>query len=227
LDQNVRKKLNEIRQKQLESDRNPQASEPATASGNKSLKVAALGGVAAGFIAAWLIISLLPADNGDLVAQRSSVAIYENDIRGASQTIEQLNDRVELLTESISSLESELTQAMALLELNYKIGKPAITDQGNPEQADEKPESTLANSKTLEPTDSTATSDKTFKPTHIVKTRLNLRSSASLDDEPIGVLTTGTEVSYIDEANGWYYVDTEQLGKGWCAAEFLSALSSP
>jgi len=227
LDQNVRNKLNEIRQKQLESENNLQANKPSTATSNKPLKIVALGGVAAGFIAAWLMNSFLSNENVDLIAQKSRVAIYENEIREANKTIEQLNDRVVLLTETISNLEDEPTQAMGLVELNNKIEKTTITDQGKSELADEKPASTLATSLTLEITDSTATSDTALIPTHVVKTRLNLRKSTSMDDAPIGVLSTGTEVRYINEENGWYYVDTELLGEGWCASKYLSPLSSP
>lgn len=161
----------------------------------------ALGGVATGFLAAWLIISFLSTENTDLIALKARVAIYENEIREANKTIEQLNDHVELLAKSTSSLEAE--------------------------PADEKPASTLATSLTLEVTDSTATSGTALIPTHVVKTRLNLRKSTSLDDAPIGVLSTGTEVRHIDEENGWYYVDTELLGKGWCASKYLLPLSSP
>ena len=201
MDQNVRNKLNEIRQKRLESENDLQANEPSTSSSDKPLKIVALGGVATGFIAAWLMNSFLSTENADLIAQKSRVAIYENEIREANKTIEQLNDRVDMLAKSISSLEAE--------------------------PADGKPASTLATSRTPEVTDSTATRDTALIPTHVVKTRLNLRKSTSLDDAPIGVLSTGTEVRYINEEKGWYYVDTELLGKGWCASEYLSPLSSP
>ena len=227
MDQNVRKKLNEIRQKQLESDIDLQANEPSTASGNKSLKIAALGGVVAGFIAAWFMNSFLSKDNVDPIAQSTRVAIYENDIRVANETIEQLNDRVELLAESISDLEAEITQAMGLVELNKETEKTTITDQGDPEPDDEKPVTTPAEPLASNSADSAARSDNAFKPTHTVRTKLNLRPSTSLDDQPIGVLSAGTEVRFIDEANGWYYVDTEQFGIGWCASEYLSPLSSP
>jgi hypothetical protein len=227
LDQNVRQKLNEIRQKQLEPDTNPETKEQSTASGNKSLNIAALGGVAAGFIAAWLMNSFLSNDNDDLITQSSRVAIYGNDIREANKTLEQLNDRVVLLTESISGLEAELTQAIGLVETNKETETITITDQGGPEADDEKPVTTPAEPQVSGLADSPAISDQAFKPTHTVRTKLNLRPSTSLDDEPIGVLSAGTEVRYLDEENGWYYVDTEQFGIGWCASEYLSPLSSP
>jgi len=227
LDQNVRNKLNEIRQKHLESNTSLQANKPSTTSKDKSLKIAVLGGIAVGFIIAWLMNSLFSTEDVNLIAQNSRVAIHENQIRRANETIEQLTDRVELLTKSISSLGAQLTQVMELIEPNNKIVKTTFTNQDASKPADGKPVSTMANSQASGVADSAAKSDKTFIPTHVVNARLNLRTSISLDDAPIGVLSTGTEVSYIDEANGWYYVDTEQHGQGWCASEYLSPLSSP
>jgi hypothetical protein len=168
---------------------------------------------------------LLSTEDVNLISQNSP--IHESQIREANEAIKQLNDRVELLTKSISSLGAELTQVMELVEANNKIEKTTFTDQDTPEPADEKPVTSMADSQASGVTDSAAKSDNTFIPTHVVKTRLNLRTSISLDDAPIGVLSTGTKVSYIDEANGWYYVDTERLGKGWCASQYLSPLSSP
>jgi len=227
LDQNVRNKLNEIRQKHLESNTNLQTNKPSTTSNEKSLKIAVLGGIAVGFITAWLMNSLFSTEDVNLVAQDSRVAIHEDQIRKANEAIEQLTDRVELLTKSISSLGAELTQVMELVEPNNTIVKTTFTDQDAPKPADGKPVSTVANSQASGVADSAAKIDETFIPTHVVNSRLNLRTSISLDDAPIGVLSTGTEVSYIDEENGWYYVDTEPLGKGWCASEYLSPLSSP
>jgi hypothetical protein len=65
---------------------------------------------------------------------------------------------------------------------------------------------------------------KVFVPTHTVRAKLNLRPSASLDTTPIAVLKVGSEVEYIREANGWYYVNTQSHGKGWCSSEYLSSL---
>ena len=174
MDQNVRNKLNEIRQKQLESYTNLQTVKPSSTASNKSLIIAVLGGVATGFITAWLMNSFLSTESVDLIAQKSRVVFYEDEIRGVNKTIEQLNDRIELLSKSVSSLE---------FELNEKVEKITITDQDIPEPADEKPVSTLAAS---EAADNAAISDKTFIPTHVVKDRLNLRSSTSRDDAPIG-----------------------------------------
>jgi hypothetical protein len=53
---------------------------------------------------------------------------------------------------------------------------------------------------------------------------LNLRPSRSTDNIPIALLVAGTGVKYLDEENGWYFVETERYGEGWCASEYLSPL---
>lgn len=63
-----------------------------------------------------------------------------------------------------------------------------------------------------------------FTPTHTVNAKLNLRPAASLSTTPITVLKVGTYVEYISEIDGWYYVNTESGGKGWCASNYLSSL---
>jgi hypothetical protein len=68
---------------------------------------------------------------------------------------------------------------------------------------------------------------KAFVPTHTVRAKLNLRPYASLKTTPIAVLKVGSEVEYIKEADGWYYVNAQLHGKGWCSSEYLSSLSSP
>lgn len=143
VDQNVRKKLNEIRQKQLESYTNRQAIKSSTSASDKSLIIAVLGGVAAGFTTGWLMNAFLSTEYGNLITQKSRVAFYEYEIRGLNKTIEQLNERVELLTESITALETELTQATGLVELNNKTEKTTITAQGKFETEEEKTASTL------------------------------------------------------------------------------------
>ena len=222
MDQNIRNKLNEIRQKRLESEKNIQANETSSTSNDKPLIIMALSGVATGLIIAWLIYLSLSTDDADLIAQKSRIVIYENEIREANKTIEQLSDRVELLTETISNLEPELVQTNEFMEDNKIAEKMNSTEQEPSEQAREKLQPTTSESQ-----DSAAASAMAFIPTHVVKTRLNLRTSRSVDNTPIGIMNTGTEVRYIDEVNGWYYVDTRQLGKGWCASEYLSPLTSP
>jgi hypothetical protein len=227
LDQNIRNKLNEIRQQQLESNKKLQSSRPDTTASDKSLKIALLGGVAIGFLAAWLMNTLLSTEDVWPLGQDSPMAIHENEIRQANEAIEQLNDRVALLDKSISSLGAVLTQVMELAESDNKMVTTTFTDHAAPKPADEKPLATMANTQAPGVTNRAITDDKAFIPTHVVKTRLNLRTSKSLDEAPIGVLSAGTKVSYIDEENGWYYVDTERFGKGWCASKYLSPMPTP
>ena len=68
----------------------------------------------------------------------------------------------------------------------------------------------------------TPETEKAFIPTHTVKAKLNIRSSSSLNATPIAVLEAGSEVEYISEADGWYYVNTQFRGKGWCSSDYLS-----
>jgi len=68
---------------------------------------------------------------------------------------------------------------------------------------------------------------KAFVPTHTVRANLNLRPSPSLNTTPIAVLKAGSEVEYIKEDDGWYYVNTQLYGKGWCSSKYLTSLSPP
>ena len=75
--------------------------------------------------------------------------------------------------------------------------------------------------------DMTPQAVKAFVPTHTVRANLNLRPSPSLNTTPIAVLKAGSEVDYIKEDDGWYYVNTQLHGKGWCSSKYLTSLSPP
>jgi hypothetical protein len=75
--------------------------------------------------------------------------------------------------------------------------------------------------------DMTPQAVKAFVPTHTVRANLNLRPSPSLNTTPIAVLKAGSEVEYIKEDEGWYYVNTQLHGKGWCSSKYLTSLSPP
>ena len=96
---------------------------------------------------------------------------------------------------------------------------PQIAEPDEPQAANEPNASRSAHM--------TSEAVKAFVPTHTVRARLNLRPSASLNTTPITVLKVGSEVEYIKEADGWYYVNTQLHGKGWCLSEYLSSLSPP
>jgi len=71
----------------------------------------------------------------------------------------------------------------------------------------------------------TSKMDVIFTPTHIVKSRLNLRRSASSKAMSIAVMEAGSKVHYMRESDGWYYVNAPSYGKGWCSSEYLSPLN--
>jgi Bacterial SH3 domain len=154
----------------------------------------------------------------------SVVYLSAFDNNQASQNIDLLNRKLELLDENITGLENKLKGVLALADSSKnRENKRVIT----------------GNQKISELTNSTAAPDATesgvallaletpkraeiFTPTHTVTTNVNLRSSASLDSPPIGVLAKGTKIQKISENDDWYYVNTEEFGKGWCFARYLS-----
>jgi hypothetical protein len=217
----VQKRLDEIKQKQLQMQESIQAARSKAPSKGKSHLVTALMGIAAGVIIAviaWLTNSLLiTKDAGTSVWDLPSTILGKENSK-TDERIDQLNGRVELLEESISRLEMRFDQFME--------SASGGTEQSSSTQMDI-PEDHSDNTVELDTsgiTNSQQEAEITFAPTHTVKTRLNLRPSTSLDEAPIALLGAGTKVRYIDEEDGWYYVDTELHGKGWCASEFLSPL---
>jgi hypothetical protein len=226
---NFGQKLVEIKQKQKRLHENSQA-KIESSSAKKSQYILALGGVVAGLTIAVILLlakMIVVKDNTNLIAPKSVETIHTIEINKTNDNIAQLNERVELITESISDLESILMRIIALTDSNIDVEKKhtSSSKQHIPESADAE----LAFD-TKKPNDSkalhmTPEAVKGFVPTHTIKDRLNLRPSSSFDSTPIAVLKAGSEVEYIKEADGWYYVDTPLHGKGWCSSEYLSPLS--
>jgi len=100
--------------------------------------------------------------------------------------------------------------------LPESIAEPGVS------QAETKPNSSVSGHVHM-----TFKSVKAFVPTHKVSATLNLRPSPSLSTTPIAVLQVGSEVEYIKEDDGWYYVNTQSHGKGWCSSRYLTSLSPP
>jgi hypothetical protein len=221
----VRQRLKEIRQKQLEMQEKGQAVRPSSSSNDKSLYSAALGGVAAGLTIAamiWLAKSLLTTEEPKTIYPNSNTAIHAIEIRRTNEKIQQLTDRIELLTESITTLGIRLNQAMEL------TSSTNATDMKQDNSFQKSIPESASNEFTVDVSDIAHLSpnaEDAFVTTHTVKTRLNLRSSPSLEATTLAILGAGTEVEYIRENDGWYYVNTERHGKGWCASEYL--LPSP
>jgi hypothetical protein len=211
----ARHKIEEVIKKQKWLQEQSHAKTASSSTRDKSQYIIALGGVAAGITIAvivWLAKSIVTTDHNDMSEADKVVTIHTGIIRKSSNNIAELNERVESLTESVSTLEARLTQIMALTDsiAIVETNRAASSLQQIPESAD-------ANS---------AFEGKVFIPTHTVKARVNLRPSASLHTTPIAVLNVGTEVEYISKSDGWYYVNTQSHGKGWCSSDYLSHLSS-
>ena len=222
-------KLDEIKQKQKRSYETLQ-DKIKSSSAKKSQYILALGGVVAGLTIAVILLlakMIVVKDNISLIAPKSAESIHTIEIKKTNDNIAQLNERVELITESISNLESNLMRIIVLTDSNTDVEKvhTSSSKQYIPESVDaelaldmKKPDA----SKVLHMTPDAV---KAFTPTHTVKARINLRPSSSLNTTPIAVLKVESEVEYIRETDGWYYVDTPFNGKGWCSSEYLSPLS--
>lgn len=148
------------------------------------------------------------------------------DIMHSSQKIDLLNKRVELLGASITSLEDNLTHILSAADSikGYDYKHVATDQQHVLESADSRPSTDSVQSGVPLAALETPARKAAFTPTHIVATKLNLRPSASLNATPIGVLPTGTKVQKIGENGGWYHVNTETYGKGWCFSRYLNPL---
>jgi hypothetical protein len=148
------------------------------------------------------------------------------EIEPSSQKIDVLNERVELLGDNISELESRLKRLLAVTESIEEIEDRLASAQ---QQADSGADETVSAGASTEPpvaelAPMTVETVELFTPTHSVTARLNLRPSASLTATPIALLPSGTRVEKISEYGAWYYVNTETHGKGWCSSEYLSPL---
>ena len=227
----ARHKIEEVMQKQKWLQEQSQAKTERSSAKDKSQYIIALGGGAAGLIIAvivWLAMSIVMTDHINMSEADKAVTIHTGVIKKSSNNIAELNERVESLTESVSTLEARLTKFMALtnsiaiVETNHAASSPQqISESANANSAFDMNESSASRV-----VDNAPEAVKVFIPTHTVKARVNLRPSASLHTTPIAVLNVGTEVAYISKSDGWYYVNTQSHGKGWCSSDYLSPLSS-
>jgi hypothetical protein len=223
----VRQKMEEVIQKQKRLQAQYQAKTESSQAKDKSQYVLALGGVAAGLTIAvmvWLAMSIVTTDHIDTSAADGVEAIHTGEIKKSSDNIAQLNERVESLTESVSNLEAKLTRVMALTNsiTDIEEKRAASTQQDIPGAVTSIDDTNESNASSA--IQRTTETEKAFVASHTVKARVNLRSSASLHTTPIAVLNVGTAVEYIGKSDGWYYVNTQSHGKGWCSSDHLSPL---
>ena len=229
MDHRIRQRLNEIRQKQLESHNKTRETSPATAPNNNPHYIFLLAGLAAGLIISiivWMVSPLSKTDDVEIIIPESHVSIDTSSLDKANEHIEQLNNRLELLSRSIDVLETRLNRLRGLSDSNHHAGMmPAHTYQNRIKEAASTESTIDANEAVSSRSAISSNTVNSFNPTHSVTANLNLRPSASLDSKPVATLSTGTKVEYMHESGGgWYYVNTEQHGKGWCASKYLSPL---
>ena len=226
----ARHKIEEVIKKQKWLQEQSQAKTASSSTRDKSQYIIALGGVAAGITIAvivWLAKSIVTTDHNDMSEADKVVTIHTGIIRKSSNNIAELNERVESLTESVSTLEARLTKIMGLTDSIAIVGtnRTASSQQQIPESANANPALKIKESSVSRAVQTATETGEEFFPSHTVKARVNLRPSASLHTTPIAVLNVGTEVEYISKSDGWYYVNTLAHGKGWCSSEYLSPLS--
>lgn len=148
------------------------------------------------------------------------------EIMRPSQSIGILTKRVQLLADNVSALENKLTHVLAIADAieNYPDKQATDERQHTLESPDTRPATETVDSASRPVAPEKAASKAVFTPTHSVASRLNLRAAASREARRLGILSTGARVQKIDEDRDWYYVDTEEYGKGWCFSEYLHPL---
>jgi hypothetical protein len=142
----------------------------------------------------------------------------------ARQDVDLLNKKIELLAKNIAGLENKLTNMLALAE-SSKIRENEQASAGDQNISESESSAALLDARESSVALSAIETPGrvgAFSPTHTVTTKVNLRSSASVDSTSFGVLATGTKIQKIRENGDWYYVNTEEFGTGWCAARYLS-----
>ena len=231
MDHRIRQRLNEIRQKQLDMQQSAQETSPAPVSNNNSHYLFALLGMAAGFIISiivWMMTPLFKTDDMKIIMPDSQVSIDANQISNANEQIARLSGRLELLTQSINALETRLNRLSDLSGSSPDSEiKPADTFQKHMAEAADSGTTIGAYGLAASEHGLSSSAGHPFIPTHSVTTNLNLRPSASLDSSPVATLRAGTKVEYLHESGDWYYVNTEQHGKGWCSSGYLAPLKPP
>jgi len=222
----VRRKMEEVRQRHKRLHPYSQSNTEPASSKDPSRYLIALGGVVAGLTIAglfWLARTTL-TDHMDFTAVTIADVIQPDRLRRSTGAIAQLNERVESLNHTVGTLEAKLTRVMVITDAissdneNHAGSSPQSLSESD-EHDSESDSSRVSVSRDVRGAPETS---EPFVATHTVKAKLNLRPTTSLDSKPIAVLKVGTEVQYIRESDGWDYVMTQFHGKGWCSSKYLS-----
>jgi hypothetical protein len=227
--EHARERIEEIRQQQKRMHKHSQVFAGSDSANIRSQIILALGGVAAGLTLAvivWLAYPIVTTGHIRKIIPEAVKASHTDEIKRLSDNIVQLNGRVELLTDTVTKLEARLTRIRAIPDsINNTEESYASSSRGNMHESNEaKSAPTTDESNASIISQVSADTSKPFIPTHTVKASLNLRPAATLSSRPITTLKVGTEVQYISQSDGWYYVNTRLHGKGWCSSDYLSPL---
>jgi hypothetical protein len=196
---------------------------------NRLLYLFALGGVAVGLMLAavvWLTKPLVMENDNDPIWVEAGKEISAVDFSEINANIARLNHRMELLADTISDMDAKFERIVANADSMGNVeDKDAYTLQElSADPADEAAEFDENNPDKPVVNNTEHTTEQAFVPTHRVNARINLRPSTSVQTTPIAVLDVGTEVEYISETDGWYYVKARSHGNGWCSSDYLSSL---
>jgi hypothetical protein len=226
----VRQRIEEIKQLQRERMQgSPQTTTGYGAAHDRPQYLIALGGVAVGLLIAaviWLANPLATEDNSNSIRPEAAGTISVDELRKTNDNIARLNHRMELLADKFASIDAKFERILVMTDSmsNVENKDASPLQELSPDPAVQAPEYSKDTSGTTRADNIAHEAEQAFVPTHRVNARVNLRPSTALNTTPIAVLDTGTEVEYISETDGWYYVNTRSHGKGWCASDYLSPL---
>ena len=224
----VRRKMEEVRQRHKRLHSYSQSNTEPASSKDPSRYLIAIGGVVAGLTIAslfWLASTTL-ADHMKFTAVATADVIQPGEFRKSTEAIAQLNKRVEVLGDTVGMLETKLARVMDITDAvsngNEKHNPPpaqALLESDEHDSARDfnkvrASSDVHGRSETKEP----------FVATHTVNAKLNFRSAASLKSKPIAILKAGTEVQFLRELDRWDYVSTQSHGEGWVSSKYLSPI---
>jgi hypothetical protein len=226
----ARQRIEEIKQLQRERVQGSRHTETENGPAHKrSLYLFALGGVAVGLMIAaviWLTKPLVMGNDNEPIRVEAGEEISAGDFSEINANIARLSHRMELLSETISDMDANFKRILAYADSMVDVkSKDAYALQDLPaDPADEAAKFDEDNPDSPLVDNTEHATEQAFVPTHSVTARINLRPSTSVQTTPIAVLDVGTEVEYISETDGWYYVKTRSHGNGWCSSDYLSSL---
>jgi len=226
----ARQRIEEIKQLQRERIQGSRHTKTENGTANKrSLYIFALGGVAVGLMLAavvWLTKPLVMGKDNNPIQAEAGEDINAGDFSEINANIARLNHRMELLADTITDMDAKFERilgnadSMDKVDSNntYPLQDLSVDSEDEAKEFDEdNPDNSGVDN-------TENTTEQAFEPTHKANARINLRSSTSVHTTPIAVLGIGTEVEYISETGGWYYVKTRSHGKGWLSSDYLSSL---